>query len=166
MHLVLRRDGIRRLDAVQGFETPGFEFGTMLRSFLMGCGGKKGLASALAPALAPCHFADVTLLAQRDRVRTLARLQLFDDARRRLRDALRERAAGHVFWVFGSLTRRGVFNSASDIDLAFESLPNGLTEYQLAAELEERLLRRVDLVDFHRSRLRDKIQREGERWIA
>ena len=112
------------------------------------------------------HLVDVTLLAQRDRARTVARLQLFDDVRRRLRDALHEMAEGHVFWVFGSLVRRGAFNAASDIDLAFESLPDGFTEYQLAAEVEERLRRRVDLVDFRRSRLRPKIQREGERWIA
>ena len=91
---------------------------------------------------------------------------LFEETRRRLREALHELAAGCEFWLFGSLLRRGIFNSASDVDIAWTQLPDGMTEFQLAAELEERLGRAVDVVDLTRSRLRAKILREGERWIA
>lgn len=108
----------------------------------------------------------MTLLEQRDLERAGERLRLHDATRLRLREALHARVPGHEFWLFGSLRHRGKFNAASDIDLAFTTLPEGTTEYVLAAELEEHLGRSVDLVDLRRTRLRAKIEREGERWIA
>jgi predicted nucleotidyltransferase len=107
----------------------------------------------------------MTLLEQRERDRAGERLRLYDATRRRLREALQATAPGHEFWLFGSLRYAGRFNAASDVDLAFTTLPEGMTEYVLAAELEERLGRPVDLVDLQRTRLRAKIEREGERWI-
>jgi predicted nucleotidyltransferase len=106
------------------------------------------------------------LVAQRERARLVTRRALSLETRERLRAALHELAPGHVFWVFGSLVRPGAFNAASDVDLAFESLPPGVAEFGLATAIEERVGRPVDLLDFGRSRLRAKIQREGERWIA
>jgi predicted nucleotidyltransferase len=111
-------------------------------------------------------FGSMAFLAQQAQERQKQREILFDDARRRLREALHELAPGHEFWLFGSLAQRGMFNSASDIDLAWTTLPEGMTEFQLAAELAERLGRPVDVIELPRSRLRAKIVREGERWIA
>ncbi len=108
----------------------------------------------------------MTFLAQRAHERQLRREVLFDEASRKLREALHELAPGREFWLFGSLLRRGVFNSASDVDLAWTTLPEGMTEFRLTAELAERLGRPVDLVELNHSRLRAKILREGERWIA
>jgi predicted nucleotidyltransferase len=108
----------------------------------------------------------MTLLAQRDDARAAERAALFHATRSRLREALRELAPGCEFWVFGSLVHPGRFNATSDVDLAFTTLPAGKTEFLLLAELEERLSRRVDVVDLYHSRLRSKIEREGERWIA
>jgi predicted nucleotidyltransferase len=86
--------------------------------------------------------------------------------RQRLREALHELAPGLPLWDFGSLVRPGVFNAPSDIDIAFTTLPPGISEFSLGAELEERLGRPVDAIDLTRTRLRKKIEREGERWIA
>lgn len=108
----------------------------------------------------------MTLLAQREVARAAAREALFHQTRAQLRAALRELAPGCEFWVFGSLVQPGRFNAASDVDLAFTMLPAGKTDFLLLAELEERLSRRVDVVDLYHSRLRSKIEREGERWIA
>ncbi|MGH7997415.1 MAG: nucleotidyltransferase family protein [Opitutaceae bacterium] len=108
----------------------------------------------------------MSLLAQREAERREARLRLFESSRLRLRTALRELAPGREFLLFGSLIQPGRFNAESDVDLGFTELPPGKSEYLLAAELEERLGRPIDLIDLNRSRLRDKILREGERWIA
>jgi predicted nucleotidyltransferase len=108
----------------------------------------------------------MSFLAQQTRERQEVREALFDETRRRLGEALRELAPGREFWLFGSLLHRGVFNPASDVDVAWTTLPDGMTEFQLAAKLEERLGCPVDVVDLSRSRLRAKILREGEPWIA
>ena len=108
----------------------------------------------------------MTVLAERDRMRAEARRELFAVTRQRLREALHDLAPGHAFWIFGSLVRPGVFNAASDIDIAFTTLPPGVSEFSFGAELEERLGRSVDALDLARTRLRKKIEREGERWIA
>lgn len=108
----------------------------------------------------------MSLLAERERARVWARTQAFETTRSRLREALHELAPGCEFWLFGSVTVATRFNLASDVDLAFVTLPAGMTEFLLAAELEERIGRPVDIVDFQRTRLRPKIEREGERWIA
>ncbi|MFZ5494479.1 MAG: nucleotidyltransferase family protein [Verrucomicrobiota bacterium] len=91
---------------------------------------------------------------------------LFDETSQKLREALHELAPGCEFWVCGSLFRRGTFNPASAVDLAWTALPGDLTEFRLTAELAERLGRLVDLVELNRSRLRTKTLREGEGWIA
>jgi predicted nucleotidyltransferase len=108
----------------------------------------------------------MTLLEEHECARMRERLRLYHTTRSRLREALAATASGIEFWLFGSLVTPGRFNAASDVDLAFRSLPPGMTEYLLAAELEERLGRPVDLVDLNRTRLRAKIEREGEPWIA
>ena len=108
----------------------------------------------------------MTLLQQRDATRLLRRNDLYDATRARLRTALNELIPGNTVLVFGSLTHRGQFNDASDVDLAFEIQPNGIDTLQLMAELFEQLDRPVDIINLEGCRFREKILRTGERWIT
>jgi hypothetical protein len=63
---------------------------------------------------------------------------------------------GETVWIFGS---------PSDIDLALERRPAAFSEFWLQGELELRLGRRVDVVLLPETRLREKIERDGLRWI-
>jgi predicted nucleotidyltransferase len=108
----------------------------------------------------------MTLLQQRDLARRQRRLEAYAETRRQLRTALAVLIPGQKVVVFGSLTRPGVFNDRSDVDLALEQEPPGLSVGLLAAELMDRLDRPVDVVLLGRCRLREKIRREGETWIA
>ena len=107
----------------------------------------------------------------------MTRLAEIEAERAAEREGLRQRVLAHLHaeieavggfpvWVFGSLTRPGRFRSSSDVDVAFEALPSGWSLYGLTAWLAERLGRRVDVVLLGESRLRAKIEREGERWTA
>ena len=87
------------------------------------------------------------------------------DVREALRRALREILPGTAVTVFGSLSRAGRFKETSDVDLALDAEPRDLSVYQLIALLSERLGRRVDVILLSESRFKDKILREGERWI-
>ena len=107
-----------------------------------------------------------TLLQQRDAARARRRLEVYQETRQRLKDALRELIPGHKVILFGSLTRPGVFNDRSDVDLALETEPTHMTVYRLIAELMERLDRPVDVLMVDRCRFRDSIRREGEVWTA
>jgi len=107
-----------------------------------------------------------TLLALRDRARQRRRLDLYHEVRRALRDHLHVLIPGQRVVLFGSLTRPGVFNDASDVDLALEGDPHGMSAGVLMGELMERLGRPVDLVRLDRCRFRDRILREGEVWIC
>ncbi len=106
------------------------------------------------------------LLQARDAERRRRRLQVRDEVRHRLRSALAELIPGQRVIVFGSLTRPGVFNDRSDVDLALEADPPHMSQYQLTSRLMEMLGRPVDVVLLENSRLREKILREGEVWIA
>jgi predicted nucleotidyltransferase len=112
------------------------------------------------------HGKSVTLLQQRDRARRERRLNAFAETRSRLRAALAATIPGHQVIVFGSLTRPGVFNDCSDVDLALGSEPPGMSVWRLTAELMGRLNRPVDVVLLDRCQFREKILREGEVWIA
>lgn len=108
----------------------------------------------------------MTLLQQRDTARAHRRLEVHEETRRRLQQALAELIPGHKIILFGSLTRPGVFNDRSDVDLALESEPPQMSIYRLIAELMERLDRPVDILLLDQCRFRDRIRREGEVWIA
>ena len=97
-----------------------------------------------------------------ERLQNRERLRL--EMRRELRAALSEFAAVRKVIVFGSLAKQGRFTENSDIDVALESEPPGLSCYQLTSLLAERLGRRVDVVLLPECRFRDKILREGETW--
>src|SRR5437588_660296 len=107
-----------------------------------------------------------TLLQKRDAARRQRRLEVRDDTRRALRAALAELIPGMRVVVFGSLTRPGVFNDRSDIDLALENEPMGVTTWSLGGKLMDRLHRPVDIVLLNKCRFRAKILREGEVWTA
>ena len=93
-------------------------------------------------------------------------MEAFAETRELLRTALHELVPGCRVYIFGSLTKPGVFNDRSDVDLALEAETPEVDSLHLTAELMERLNRRVDVVLLDRCRFRDKIRREGELWIA
>lgn len=107
-----------------------------------------------------------TLLQQLEHERLQQRLAEREAVRAELAAALHRLLPGRKVVVFGSLTQPGRFNRASDIDVAIESLPEGLSIYTLTALLEEAMHRPVDVVLLGETRLRDKILAEGETWIA
>lgn len=87
-------------------------------------------------------------------------------ARARLREILSRYLTGREIYLFGSITRPGAFHGKSDVDLALTALPSGRTQYGLIALLEEELRRPVDLLLLPETRLREKIEREGEKWTV
>lgn len=114
---------------------------------------------------APYHGVMPTLLQSMNEERAAAAERLRLEVRQALRAALTDLLPGRSVTVFGSLTQTGRFTEYSDVDLALRELPAGLSLYQLIALLSERLGRRVDVVMLCETRLRDKIEREGEVWI-
>ncbi len=69
-------------------------------------------------------------------------------------------------WVYGSLVNAGRFHEWSDVDIAVESLPQGMTLEYLQSLLSAEVGREVDVCRLDRTRLRSVIEREGERWIG
>jgi predicted nucleotidyltransferase len=106
----------------------------------------------------------MTLLQQRDEARRRRRIEAYRETRERLRAALAELIPGHQVIVFGSLTKPGVFNDRSDVDLALPESADDLDELTLSADLTDRLDRPVDVLRLSRCRFRQKILREGESW--
>jgi len=107
----------------------------------------------------------VTTLLQRSETERQARREAL---RLETRTALRE-ALGHLIpqtpvLLFGSLTRPGRFTEYSDVDLALETEPPGLSIYQLASLLSEWLGRRVDVLLLSECRFRNKLIAQGELW--
>lgn len=84
--------------------------------------------------------------------------------RQQLREVLARTIPGQRVLVFGSLTRPGRFSENSDVDIALEAEPAGMSLYLLTGLLAELLGRRVDVVLLPECRFRDKILREGETW--
>jgi predicted nucleotidyltransferase len=108
----------------------------------------------------------MTLLQKRDCRRQERRLEVYEDTRRRLREALAELIPGQQIIVFGSLAKPGIFNDKSDVDLALKTKPPQMDCWKLRSELMERLERPVDIVRLDKCRWREKIEREGELWTA
>ena|SRR5579862_1158687 len=108
----------------------------------------------------------MTLLQQRDAARERRRIEIYEETRRRLRDSLAELVPGQKVILFGSLTKPGIFNDRSDVDLALEAEPLQMDTWRLTAELMEKLGRSVDIVLLDHCRFGKRIRREGEVWIA
>lgn len=81
-----------------------------------------------------------------------------------LQDSLRKLLPNQPVIVFGSLVHTARFNEDSDIDLAIEAEPPGLSIFRLSSLLAEQLGRRVDIVLLPECRFRDRVLREGELW--
>ncbi len=108
----------------------------------------------------------MTLLQKRDLARRQRRLKVLADTRHDLRTALAHLVPACRVILFGSLTKPGIFNDRSDVDLALETEPPGMDAGHLTAELMERLGRPVDVVVLQKCRFRQKILREGEVWTV
>jgi predicted nucleotidyltransferase len=107
----------------------------------------------------------MTLLQRIESERREARERLRQETRNELLRLLGElQPAGRVI-IFGSVTQAGRFGDTSDVDLALEAEPRGMSVYQFTSLLGERLGRRVDVVVLSESRLAEKIRREGEVWM-
>ena len=105
------------------------------------------------------------LRASRDRQRRRDAV-LSDRTRSLLRDALARHVPGTVVWVYGSLVKPGRFHEWSDVDVALESLPAGMTLEYLQSLLSADVGREVDVCLIDRTRLKPVIEGSGERWIA
>ena len=123
---------------------------------------KSGLPGPVSAAIVGL----MTLLQKRDSARRQRRLEVRVETRRRLRAALTELVPGRKVIVFGSLTRPGLFNDRSDVDLALEEEPADVDTLTLTAELMERLERPAHVVLLGKCRFRAKILREGEVWMT
>jgi predicted nucleotidyltransferase len=91
---------------------------------------------------------------------------LADRTRGLLRAALARHVPGTVVWVYGSLVKPGRFHEWSDVDVAIESLPAGMTLEYLQSLLSADVGREVDVCLIDCTRLRPVIEGSGERWIA
>lgn len=111
------------------------------------------------------NSAMATLLARMTAERAARRETARLEALGRLREALASLLpAGSEVWIFGSVVRPGRFREDSDLDVAIESLPPGLSEAWLQYQLALRTDRGVDVLNLHETGLRERIQREGEKW--
>lgn len=101
------------------------------------------------------------MTAERVRSREAARLSTYA----RLREALTQLLPqGSRVWIFGSVVKKGKFREDSDVDVAIETLPPGISEAQLQNALALRLDRAVDVLKLDETRLRPRIENEGELW--
>lgn len=73
---------------------------------------------------------------------------------------------GSRLWVYGSLVESARFREWSDVDLALECDPPGMSIYLLASLLTERCGRRVDAYLIEETRLAPAIRARGELWIV
>jgi predicted nucleotidyltransferase len=96
------------------------------------------------------------------RARSAERLRL--EVKAEMQALLRELLPGVPIMVFGSLTKPGKFSEYSDVDIALETEPPGMSVYQLSSLLAERLGRPVDVLLLPECRFRERIIREGEQW--
>ncbi|CAN5534615.1 hypothetical protein BH20VER1_BH20VER1_32190 [soil metagenome] len=106
----------------------------------------------------------MTLLQEMNAERARRNESLRLETQAQLRVALQEVIPAESAVVFGSLIKPGKFGEMSDIEVAFEREPPGISVYQLTSLLAERLGRRVDVILLPECRFREKIAQEGERW--
>ena len=87
--------------------------------------------------------------------------------RERLASAVKEYLpTGTRVWVYGSLNESGRFREWSDVDVALEVDPPGMSIYLLAGLLAERCGRPVDVCLLGETRLGPAIRRGGESWTV
>ena len=106
------------------------------------------------------------LLQRRDADAWKSREQSRQDAIAKLRQAQREHLAGQAMWVYGSILDRGKFRRHSDIDVALERSPEGVSLYALQSLLTEATGHAIDISLLDETRLRRKIEMSGQRWTG
>ena len=126
----------------------------------------RGSQGVLAFVGSRSYYRRVHLLREMEASRARGREEARLETRTRLREALRTICPGRDVFVFGSLAQPGSFHGRSDVDIAVESLPEGLSQYGLIGWLEEELGRPVDVLLLAETRLREKILAQGERWTV
>lgn len=94
------------------------------------------------------------------------RAELCLRTRDRLRASLERHLAGVPVWVYGSVLREDRFQETSDVDVAVERLPPGMTLDYLQSLLSRDVGREADVCLLGETRLRPHIEAEGERWIG
>lgn len=104
------------------------------------------------------------LLQRREAERLQKRERLRTETLEMLRAVLREVLPGQAVYVYGSILQPGRFRTRSDIDLALVEEPTDRSIYRVQAQLETALRRPVDLCVLGETRLRRKIETEGQRW--
>lgn len=118
------------------------------------------------PAVVSAYDSGMWLLIEERERRRQQDALLADTTRDLLRAALGRHVPGTAVWVYGSLVKPWRFHEWSDVDVAFESLPPGMSLEYLQSLLSADVGREVDVCLLDRTRLRAVIEREGERWIA
>ncbi len=108
----------------------------------------------------------LAVLRRRTEARREAAERLRRDVRASLKAALSDLLPGQTVLVYDSVTRPGGYRPDSDVDVALLGEPAGMSVYRLQAELEERVGCRVDVVMLAETRLRGRIEQEGERWTS
>lgn len=73
---------------------------------------------------------------------------------------------GSRVWVYGSLVEPSRFREWSDVDLALECDPPGMSIYLLASLLAERCERHVDICLISETRIAAAIRQRGEAWTV
>ena len=106
------------------------------------------------------------MLERREEARRRALEALRGRTRGLLRAALEELVPGARVLIFGSIACPGRFREGSDVDLAVETMPAAWSPYALAAEIELRVGRPVDVVLLPDCRFADKLRNEGEWWTT
>ena len=81
----------------------------------------------------------MTLLQHMERQQLDDRERLRIQTRGQLEEVLRRTIPGQRVFLFGSILKTGRFSDESDIDVALESEPQGMTLYQLISLLGERM---------------------------
>jgi predicted nucleotidyltransferase len=128
--------------------------------------GSPGAELVYLQSLRSAESAMMSLSQRLENERLQRRETLRLEVRGRLRKALAEIAPGEPVIVFGSLTQPHRFHACSDVDLAFVEEPRACSIYRMQARLEEHLGHPVDVLVLSETRLREKIEREGERWTS
>ena len=106
-----------------------------------------------------------TLLEQRDDQSAFDQEILRHEVVKKLRQALKRHLTNQAVWVYGSILVPNKFSIRSDIDIALVQPPRHVSIYLLQSLLTEATGHEVDLCFLEETRLRNKIESHGERWI-
>lgn len=90
--------------------------------------------------------------------------EMVREVRTKLDHALRRHLLEINVWIYGSLAKPERFHADSDVDIAISGLPAGISIDYLQSLLSRDIGREVDICLLEKTRLKESILREGERW--